>query len=34
MVEAHVDLREVPPGNCQQFMDKIANEKFVRSMSY
>ena len=26
MAEAHISLREVPPGNCQQF---IANKKFV-----
>jgi hypothetical protein len=29
MTEAHVSLGEVPPGNCQQFIDKGANEKFV-----
>ena len=29
MAEAHVSLGEVPPGNCQQFIDKGANEKFV-----
>jgi hypothetical protein len=34
MAEAHVSLREVPPGNCQQFIDKGANEKFVYLSSW
>ena len=29
MAEAHISLRGVPPGNCQQFIDKGANKKFV-----
>jgi hypothetical protein len=29
MIKAHVGLRERPPGNYQQFIDKGVNEKFV-----
>jgi hypothetical protein len=34
MVETHISLGELPPGNYQQFIDKGGNEKFVRSRSY
>jgi hypothetical protein len=29
MAEAHFSLGKVPPSNCQQFIDKGANRKFV-----